>query len=125
MVQNEIANYGFGLFGFATIAMLALRWAIRAFHVDTLAIKSQHAEVNVIDRLESEIVRLEGIVGKQQIQISKMTVVQNNLQRLLNNQRAILMTIEMVLENMCSCDTEAKKKISRLIAELISVEEDK
>lgn len=124
MHPNDIANYGFGIFGVAGIAMIALRWAIKAFHVDTLAIKSQHAEVNVIDRLESEIVRLEEIIGKQQIQISRMTVVQNNLQRLLNNQRAILMTIEMVLENMCTCDTEAKRKISKLIAELISVEEE-
>lgn len=123
MVQNEIANYGFGLFGVATIAMLALRWAIRAFHVDTLAIKSQHAEINVIDRLESEITRLEEIIGEQQEQLSKMSLAQANFVKLLNNQRVILMTVEMVIENMCSCDTAAKKKISKLIGELISVEE--
>lgn len=123
MAPNDIANYGLGIFGIAGAAMVALRWAIRAFHVDTLAIKSSHAEVNVIDRLESEIVRLEEIIGKQQIQISKMTVAQNNLQKLLNNQRAILMTIEMLLDNMCTCDSDAKKKLGNLIAELISSEE--
>jgi len=119
---NEIANYGLGTFAIAGGGFYILRWVIRTFHIDKLAIKENHAEINVIDRLESEITRLETIIHKQQGEIASMMSNQRNLERMLSNQRAILLTIDMIIENMCTCDSKSKAKLAELIAELMQLD---
>lgn len=114
----DITNYGAGAFITAGGLFWILRWVIRAFHVDTLAIKSSHAEVNVIDRLESEITRLEAIITKQQTQISEMSDSQRNLEKLLQNQRAVLVAIEMIIDSSCTCNVITKGKLSELVSAL-------
>lgn len=121
---QDVANYTVGGFVISGSLFWMIRWLIRTFHVDRLANKSTNAEGNVIDRLEGEIVRLEGIVGKQQIDINNMLREQRKLERRLSNQRAVLIAIETIVEGMCTCDTKARRKLAELIAELINADTD-
>lgn len=123
MDANELATNGTGLFVMAGGAIWMLRWIVRTFHIDTLAIKSNTAEVNVIDRLESEITRLEKIIEKQQIDIASMVKAQANLEKQITNQKAVLMAIEFIIETTCSCDAESKSRVAALIRELVDSSE--
>ena len=121
---NDVAGYTIGGFAIGGTAFWLLRWVIRTFHVDKLAIKSTTAEGNVIDRLEGEIHRLEAVINKQQEEITRMNRDQRKLERRLSNQRAVLIAIETIVEGMCTCDLQARRKLSELIAELINVDTD-
>lgn len=121
---QDVANYSIGGLAIGGGAFWLLRWVIRTFHVDKLAIKSTTAEGNVIDRLEGEIHRLEAIINKQQNDIAKMNREQRKLERRLSNQRAVLIAIETIVEGMCTCDLNARKKLAELISELINADTD-
>lgn len=121
---QDAANYTIGGFAIGGTAFWLLRWVVRTFHVDKLAIKSTTAEGNVIDRLEGEIHRLETVINKQQEEITKMNRDQRKLERRLSNQRAVLIAIETIVEGMCTCDFQARLKLSKLIAELINADTD-
>jgi hypothetical protein len=121
---SEVANYTIGGLAAGGGMFWLLRWVIRTFHVDKLAIKSTTAEGNVIDRLESEIHRLEAVINKQQSEINTMNRDQRKLERRLSNQRAVLIAIETIVEGMCTCDLNARKKLAELITELITADTD-
>ncbi len=121
---NDVAGYTIGGFAIGGTAFWLLRWVIRTFHVDKLAIKSTTAEGNVIDRLEGEIHRLEAVINKQQEEITRMNRDQRKLERRLSNQRAVLIAIETIVEGMCTCDLQSRRKLSELIAELINADTD-
>jgi hypothetical protein len=116
---KDVADHGTTLFVLAGGTFWMLRWLIRTFHIDTLANKSNHAEVNVIDRLESEITRLEKIIDRQQVDITSMAKAQANLEKLVSNQKAVLMAVELIVSTMCTCDTGSRAKVTALINELI------
>lgn len=119
---NDVSNYAVG--GMAALGggFWLLRWVIRTFHLDRAANKAADAEFNVIDRLQGEITRLEGVIAKQATQIAEMQAEQRKLEKRMSNQRAVLMAIETIVEGMCTCDSVARKKLAALIAELITDE---
>lgn len=121
---QDVANYTVGGFVLSGTLFVMIRWVVRTFHVDRLANKSTNAEGNVIDRLEGEINRLEGIIAKQQVDITNMAREQRKLERRLSNQRAVLIAIETIVEGMCACDSNARRKLAELIAELINADTD-
>ena len=121
---QDVANYTVGGLAAGGGAFWPLRWVIRTFHIDKLAIKSTTAEGNVIDRLEGEIHRLEAVINKQAVEIAQMHKEQRKLERRLSNQRAVLIAIETIVEGMCTCDLNARKKLAELIAELINADVD-
>jgi len=118
----EVTNYTVGGFAITGTAVWVIRWLIRTFHVDRLANKATNAEVNVIDRLQSEITRLETIVKGQTSTIDDLLKYQHKLDKRLSNQRAVLIAIETIVEGMCTCDSNARKKLAELIAELITAD---
>ena len=120
---QDVTNYTVGGFVIGGTALWVIRWLIRTFHVDKLAIKAATAEGNVIDRLQGEIDRLEKVISQQNDTIEEMQKYQRKLDKKLSNQRAVLIAIETIIEGMCSCDTNARKKLAELISELILAEE--
>ena len=117
---NDVTAYTIGGFAISGSALWLIRWVVRTFHVDRLAIKSTNAEGSVIDRLQSEITRLEAVIIGQNKVIADMQRYQRKLDKRLSNQRAVLIAIETIVEGMCTCDLNARKKLSELIAELIT-----
>lgn len=122
---QDVTNYTVGGFVIGGTALWLIRWLIRTFHVDKLAIKAATAEGNVIDRLQGEIDRLEKVIAQQSNTIEEMQKYQRKLDKKLSNQRAVLIAIETIVEGMCTCDTNARKKLAELISELILAEEYK
>ncbi len=120
---QDVTNYTVGGFVIGGTALWLIRWLIRTFHVDKLVIKASTAEGNVIDRLQGEIDRLEKVISQQNDTIEEMQKYQRKLDKKLSNQRAVLIAIETIVEGMCSCDTNARKKLVELISELILSEE--
>lgn len=120
---QDVTNYTVGGFVIGGTALWLIRWLIRTFHVDKLAIKAATAEGNVIDRLQGEIDRLEKVIAQQSDTIEEMQKYQRKLDKKLSNQRAVLIAIETIVEGMCTCDTNARKKLADLISELILAEE--
>lgn len=120
---QDVTNYTVGGFVIGGTALWIIRWLIRTFHVDKLAIKAATAEGNVIDRLQGEIDRLEKVIAQQSDTIEEMQKYQRKLDKKLSNQRAVLIAIETIVEGMCTCDTNARKKLAELISELILAEE--
>lgn len=121
---QDVANYTVGGFVLSGTLFVMIRWVVRTFHVDRLANKSTNAEGNVIDRLEGEISRLEVIITTPQGEINAMMREQRKLERRLSNQRAVLIAIETIVEGMCTCDSNARRKLAELIAELINADTD-
>lgn len=117
---NDVTAYTIGGFAISGSALWLIRWVVRTFHVDRLAIKSTNAEGSVIDRLQSEIARLETVIIGQNKVIADMQRYQRKLDKRLSNQRAVLIAIETIVEGMCTCDLNARKKLAELIAELIT-----
>ena len=117
---QDVTAYTIGGFAISGTALWLVRWVVRTFHVDRLAIKSTNAEGNVIDRLQSEITRLETVIIGQNKVIADMQRYQRKLDKRLSNQRAVLMAIETIVEGMCTCDLNARKRLSELITELIT-----
>jgi hypothetical protein len=117
---QDVTAYTIGGFAISGTALWLIRWVVRTFHVDRLAIKSTNAEGTVIDRLQSEISRLEVVITGQTKTIADMQRYQRKLDKRLSNQRAVLIAIETIVEGMCSCDTNARKKLAELIGELIT-----
>lgn len=117
---NDVTAYTLGGFAISGTALWLIRWVVRTFHVDRLAIKSTNAEGSVIDRLQSEITRLETVIIGQNKVIADMQRYQRKLDKRLSNQRAVLIAIETIVEGMCTCDLNARKKLAELIAELIT-----
>lgn len=117
---NDVTAYTLGGFAISGTAVWLIRWVVRAFNVDRLAIKSTNAEGSVIDRLQSEIARLETVIIGQTKVIADMQRYQRKLDKRLSNQRAVLIAIETIVEGMCTCDLNARKKLAELIAELIT-----
>ena len=117
---QDVTAYTIGGFAISGTALWLIRWMVRTFHVDRLAIKSTNAEGSVIDRLQSEITRLETVIIGQNKVIADMQRYQRKLDKRLSNQRAVLIAIEMIVEGMCTCDLSARKKLAELIAELIT-----
>ena len=120
---QDVTNYTLGGFVISGTAVWLVRWLVRTFHVDKLAIKTTTAEGNVIDRLQGEINRLEKVIAQQSDTIEEMQKYQRKLDKKLSNQRAVLIAIETIVEGMCTCDTNARKKLAELISELILAEE--
>ena len=117
---NDVTAYTLGGFAISGTALWLIRWVVRTFHIDRLAIKSTNAEGSVIDRLQSEITRLETVIISQNKVIADMQRYQRKLDKRLSNQRAVLIAIETIVEGMCTCDLNARKKLAELIAELIT-----
>ena len=117
---QDVTAYTIGGFAISGTALWLIRWVVRTFHVDRLAIKSTNAEGSVIDRLQSEITRLETVIIGQNKVIADMQRYQRKLDKRLSNQRAVLIAIETIVEGMCTCDLNARKKLAELIAELIT-----
>ena len=117
---QDVTNYTVGGFAISGVAFWILRWLIRTFHVDRLANKATNAEGGVIDRLQGEINRLESIIKGQTETINSLQRYQRKLDKRLSNQRAVLIAIETIVESMCTCDLNARKKLAELIAELIT-----
>lgn len=117
---QDVTNYTVGGFAISGVAFWILRWLIRTFHVDRLANKATNAEGGVIDRLQGEINRLESIIKGQTETINSLQRYQRKLDKRLSNQRAVLIAIETIVEGMCTCDLNARKKLAELIAELIT-----
>ena len=117
---QDVTNYTVGGFAISGVAFWILRWFIRTFHVDRLANKATNAEGGVIDRLQGEINRLESIIKGQTETINSLQRYQRKLDKRLSNQRAVLIAIETIVEGMCTCDPNARKKLAELIAELIT-----
>ena len=117
---QDVTAYTIGGFAISGTALWLIRWVVRTFHVDRLAIKSTNAEGSVIDRLQSEITRLETVIIGQNKVIADMQRYQRKLDKRLSNQRAVLMAIETIVEGMCTCDLNARKKLAELIAALIT-----
>ena len=117
---QDVTAYTIGGFAISGTALWLVRWMVRTFHVDRLAIKSTNAEGSVIDRLQSEITRLETVIIGQNKVIADMQRYQRKLDKRLSNQRAVLIAIEMIVEGMCTCDLDARKKLAELIAALIT-----
>lgn len=117
---QDVTAYTVGGFAISGTALWLVRWTVRTFHVDRLAIKSTNAEGSVIDRLQSEISRLETVIIGQNKVIADMQRYQRKLDKRLSNQRAVLIAIETIVEGMCTCDLNARKKLAELIAELIT-----
>ena len=117
---NDVTAYTIGGFAISGTALWLIRWVVRTFHIDRLAIKSTNAEGSVIDRLQSEITRLEAVIIGQNKVIADMQRYQRKLDKRLSNQRAVLIAIETSVEGMCTCDLNARKKLAELIAELIT-----
>ena len=117
---NDVTAYTIRGFAISGLALWLIRWVVRTFHVDRLAIKSTNAEGSVIDRLQSEITRLEAVIIGQNKVIADMQRYQRKLDKRLSNQRAVLIAIETIVEGMCTCDLNARKKLAELIAELIT-----
>ena len=121
---NDVTTYTLGGFAISGTALWLIRWVVRTFHIDRLAIKSTNAEGSVIDRLQSEITRLETVIISQNKVIADMQRYQRKLDKRLSNQRAVLMAIETIVEGMCTCDLNARKKLAELITELITNDTD-
>lgn len=121
---QDVTNYTVGGFAISGVAFWILRWLIRTFHVDRLANKATNAEGGVIDRLQSEINRLESIIKGQTETINSLQRYQRKLDKRLSNQRAVLIAIETIVEGMCTCDLNARKKLAELITELITDDTD-
>ncbi len=117
---NDVTTYTLGGFAISGTALWLIRWVVRTFHIDRLAIKSTNAEGSVIDRLQSEITRLETVIIGQNKVIADMQRYQRKLDKRLSNQRAVLIAIETIVEGMCTCDINARNKLVELIAELIT-----
>ena len=117
---NDVTAYTIGGFAISGTALWLIRWVVRTFHIDRLAIKSTNAEGSVIDRLQSEITRLEAVIIGQNKVIADMQRYQRKLDKRLSNQRAVLIAIETIVDGMCTCDLNARKKLAELIAELIT-----
>lgn len=117
---NDVTAYTIGGFAISGSALWLIRWVVRTFHVDRLAIKSTNAEGSVIDRLQSEITRLEAVIIGQNKVIADMQRYQRKLDKRLSNQRAVFIAIETIVEGTCTCDLNARKKLAELIAELIT-----
>ena len=117
---QDVTAYTIGGFAISGTALWLVRWMVRTFHVDRLAIKSTNAEGSVIDRLQSEITRLETVIIGQNKVIADMQRYQRKLDKRLSNQRAVLIAIETIVEGMCTCDLNARKKLAELIAALIT-----
>lgn len=117
---NDVTTYTLGGFAISGTTLWLIRWVVRTFHIDRLAIKSTNAEGSVIDRLQSEITRLETVIISQNKVIADMQRYQRKLDKRLSNQRAVLIAIETIVEGMCTCDLNARKKLAELIAELIT-----
>lgn len=121
---QDVTNYTVGGFAISGVAFWILRWLIRTFHVDRLANKATNAEGGVIDRLQGEINRLESIIKGQTETINSLQRYQRKLDKRLSNQRAVLIAIETIVEGMCTCDLNARKKLAELITELITDDTD-
>ena len=121
---QDVTNYTVGGFVISGVAFWIIRWLIRTFHVDRLANKVTNAEGGVIDRLQSEINRLESIIKGQTETINSLQRYQRKLDKRLSNQRAVLIAIETIVEGMCTCDLNARKKLAELITELITDDKD-
>ena len=117
---QDVTAYTIGGFAISGTVLWLIRWVVRTFHVDRLAIKSTNAEGSVIDRLQSEITRLETVIIGQNKVIADMQRYQRKLDKRLSNQRAVLIAIEMIVEGMCTCDLSARKKLAELIGELVT-----
>ena len=121
---QDVTSYTVGGFVISGVAFWIIRWLIRTFHVDRLANKATNAEGGVIDRLQSEINRLESIIKGQTETINSLQRYQRKLDKRLSNQRAVLIAIETIVEGMCTCDLNARKKLAELITELITDDTD-
>ena len=120
--NDDVVNPTTGIFALTAASLAGLRWAVRTFFMDKVAVKSANAEGNFIDRLETEIHRLEQIIAEQTKTIEELRDSHVEMCRRLGNQRAVLIAIETIVEAMCSCNNPGRQRLIELIGELVQEE---
>jgi uncharacterized coiled-coil protein SlyX len=117
-VTQAVAGAG-GVGGF----LLLLRWAVRTFSAERLAVKSDSAEGSVIDRLQGEITRLEALVAKMQMRLDDMQGKVDRMGKRLSGAYATMVAMEAIIEGTCNCDTRGKEKLKELVQAMKEAEE--
>lgn len=102
---NDVTNWTIaGVAGGGAILWLA-RWVVRTFHVDRLANKATDAEAGVIDRLQSEIKRLEEIIQWQGAEIRALQREMGTLHDVEVADAADLSMIAVLIDQKCDGKT--------------------